>query len=268
MRLRIVLALAALLGLGPALRAHAAAPVIAAVIAQAETGIGLGLSGTYTQYHESLGPVSDSENGGLAGFEFRASRLGEGGPASLYTALIYDFSGGFLGYDGFTQDGLGYAARDRAFFNHVEVRLGRGFALMPGMELIPFLAGGYQNWYRNMTGPAGYGEFYQAGLAGAGLKLDLAATDDLVLSASAEGAAVIGGSVSAPALDFSGGFGASGEEAVRLGADWRLDGNWHVFLGLGVSHFSYTGSGIDNGFYEPPSGTLQLRSVLGMSYGF
>lgn len=259
------LALAILLGRGAMTDAHAANPAIDA----AETSIGLGLSGNYTHYHESLGPVSDSEDGALAGFELRANRLGIGaGISNLYTALVYDFSGGFLGYNGFTQDGLIYNAQDRAFFNHVEVRLGRGFALTPDMELIPFVTGGYQNWYRNITGPAGYGEFYQAGLAGIGLKLDVAATNDLVLSASAEGISVLGGSVSAPSLDFRGSFGTSGEEAVRLGADWRLDRNWHVFLGLGVEHFNYTGSGLDNGFYEPSSSTIQVRSELGMSFGF
>jgi hypothetical protein len=259
------LILAILLGCGALISADAANPAITA----AETSIGLGLSGTYTHYHESLGGDSDSEDGGLGGIGLRASRLGGGtGLNSLYAALAYDFSGGFLGYNGFTQDGLAYRAQDRAFFNHVEVRLGRGFALTPDTELIPFFAGGYQNWFRNIAGSAGYGEFYQAGLAGIGLKLDVAATNDLVLSASAEGLAVMGGSVSAPALDFKGGFGTSGQESIRLGANWRLDRNWHVFLGLGVEHFNYTGSGLDNGFYEPPSSTLQVRSELGMSFGF
>ena len=264
-RLRYAFALATLVGCFAVGEAWAGNSAIQA----AETNISIGLSGSYSHYHESLGSLSDTESGGLGGFTVGASRLGGGlGSEAFYAALSYDFSGGFLAYDGFTQTGSIYDARDRAFFNHVEIRLGDGFALARSMELIPFFAGGYQNWYRNVTGSAGYGEFYQAGLLGAGLKLDVAASSSLVLSAAAEGLAVVHGSISAPALGLNAGFGTSGEESVRLGADWRLDPRWHVFAGLGVTHFDYTGSKLDNGFYEPPSMTVQIQSEIGLKFGF
>jgi hypothetical protein len=136
------------------------------------------------------------------------------------------------------------------------------------MELIPFFAGGYQDWYPNITGPAGYRELYQAELLGAGLKLDVAANSRLVLSAEAEGLAVTHDSISAPALELNAPFGITGEESVRLGADWRFGRNWHIFPGLGATHFDYTGSKPENGFYEPPSTTLQLQSIAGMKFGF
>lgn len=98
-----------------------------------------------------------------------------------------------------------------------------GFALARTMKLIPFFAGGYQeDGHRHITGPVGNGEFYQAGLREAGLKLDIAANAKLVLSAAAEGSAVMHGSISAPALRLNAGFGASGEESVRLGAGLRV----------------------------------------------
>jgi hypothetical protein len=264
-QLKYARALAMLMGCLALPKAHADNPAIQA----AETNIGVGLAGSYFHYHENLGNLSDTESGGLGGFNFNASRLGAGsGHENFYVALIYDFSGGFLPYNGFSQGGAVYDAQDRAFFNHVEIRVGDGFALARNVELIPFLAGGYQNWYRNITGPGGYGEFYQAGLLGAGLKLDVAATSSLVLSVAAEGLAVMRGSIAAPALGLNAGFGTSGEESVRLGADWRLDPRWHVFAGLGITHFGYTGSKLDNGFYEPPSMTVQLRSEIGLKFGF
>ncbi len=263
--IRYAVTLATLMGCFALQKARADNPAIQA----AETNVSVGLSGSYVHYHESLGELSDTESGGLGGFELGASRLGRTlNYNHVYSALIYNFSGGFLGYNGFAQDGSFYDAQDRSFFNHVEIRLGNGFAVTQATELIPFLAGGYQNWYRNITGPIGYGEFYQAELFGGGLKLDVAASSSLVVSAAAEGLAVVRGSISAPALGLDSSFGTSGEESVRLGADWRLDQSWHVFAGLGVTHFDYTGSKPKNGFYEPPSATLQLNSEIGLQFGF
>lgn len=243
----------------------AAAPAIAS----AETGLAVGLTGSYVHYQENLGPLSDSESGGLAGFSARLSRLGTVyGVSDVYAALNYQFSGGMIGYDGFTQPGQPYHTADRAFFNQVEVRLGQGFTIANGAEVIPFISGGFQNWYRNIGGASGLGEYYQAGEAGVGIKFDLVASPLLVLSASAEGTALFGGSVSAPALQFNGNFGTSGEQRVSLGADYRVGGQWHLFAGLGVTHFNYSGSKADNGFFEPESSTVVVRSELGVAFGF
>ncbi|HQT75071.1 MAG TPA: hypothetical protein PLX84_14140, partial [Acidiphilium sp.] len=132
----------------------------------------------------------------------------------------------------------------------------------------PFVALGYQSWSRNIGGSGGYGSFYHTVLAGVGAKLDYAASGRLVLSAAAEGVAVLGGGVSTPALGLSGGFGASGEEDVRLGADWRLDDVWHVFAGLEMRHFNYAGTKPANGVYEPTSGTFAARGEMGVTFGF
>ncbi len=101
------------------------------------------------------------------------------------------------------------------------------------------------------------------------MKLDLAASPLLVVSAVAEGFAVLGGTVSAPSQDFSAGFGASAEERVSLDADYQLTDAWHAFAGVGLTHYGYTGSkpGVA-GIYEPLSTTFQLNSVFGFAYGF
>ncbi|MCU4159413.1 hypothetical protein AiwAL_04750 [Acidiphilium sp. AL] len=271
LRLSGWLALAALVG-GAARGASPPTPVNPA-IAAAETRVALGVSVSGFLYRESFGGVSARESGVLPGFMASMSRLGPVlGVPDVYTGVVYDFSGGPLAYRGYVQgsgQGLSpYDATDHARFNHVEVRLGRALALTSSVDLIPFVVAGYQNWYRNVGGPAGYGEFYRAALAGVGAKLDVAVSDELVLSASAEGMAVLGGRASAPALDFTGNFGTSGEETVRLGADWRLGNVWHVFAGLGVRHFDYAGSGLNNGYYEPPSRTLEFQSEIGVAFGF
>jgi hypothetical protein len=249
--------LAVLLSLSGFAQANAATPPIAA----AETQL-------------QLGP-QDTESGALLGFRAGASALvpsGLGGALpDLYTGLGYNFSAGFLNYKGNLQSPgyPPYQASDNAYYNTAIVRLGLGAPLRNGMEVIPYIAGGYQNWYRNIGGTGGYSEFYQSGLAGGGIKLDFATSPVLVLSASAEGLAVIGGGRSGPSQNFSGDFGNSAEERVSLDADYRLSNAWHAFAGLGVTHYEYAGSRPGaSGVYEPLSTTLQINSLFGIAYGF
>ncbi len=251
--------------------ARAASPSIAAD----ESVVRLGLTGGYTGYEENIQP-QDTESGALLGFDAGLSVLSPSGLSrfgwpDIYASATYQFSGGLLDYHG-NLDGQGqnpYTARDHDFYNTVIVRLGFGRPITMAAELIPFAAGGYQSWNRNIQGNAGYGEFYQAGLMGGGLKLDLAASPLLVVSAVAEGFAVIGGSVSAPSQNFTAGFGASAEERVSLDADYRLSDAWHAFAGVGLTHYGYTGSkpGGEE-VYEPLSTTFQVNSVFGFAYGF
>ncbi|MGC9268986.1 hypothetical protein [Acidiphilium sp.] len=93
-------------------------------------------------------------------------------------------------------------------------------------------------------------------------------TDRLVMSAMAEDLAVVGGRASAPVPGFAGDFGTSGEEAVRLGGDWDLGNAIHLTADLGVRHFNYGGSGLNDSLYEPPSVTLVVRSEVGVALGF
>jgi hypothetical protein len=199
------------------------------------------------------------------------SNLGGAGFWDLYTGVGYDFSAGLLHYNGNLQnpEHTPYRTNDNGYYNTAIVRLGLGAPLRDGAEVIPYFAGGYQNWYRNIGGQAGYNEFYQSGLIGGGIKLDIATSPLLVVSASAEGLAVIGGGVSVPSQNFSGNFGGSAEERVSLDADYRLNNSWHAFAGLGITHNEYAGSRPnDLGAYEPLSTTLQVNSLFGIAYGF
>jgi hypothetical protein len=260
--------LLALVSMSPA---SAAAPAIYA----AESSVRLGLTAGYGNYEENVQP-KDVEAGPLLGFEAGVSSLsptsiGRFGWPDLYASAAYDFSAGLFQYHGNVQNAENtvYSARDDSYYNTVIVRLGLGRPIASNTEIIPYAAGGYQNWYRNVGGPAGYGEFYQTGMIGGGVKVDVAATPFLVVSAAAEGFAVIGGTVSAPSQNFSGSFGTSAEERVSLDADYRLNNSWHLFAGLGVTHYNYSGTRPNSiGAYEPLSTTLQVNSMLGLAYGF
>jgi hypothetical protein len=250
---------------------YAAAPAIKA----AETSVRLGLTAGYGKYEENVQP-QDTEAGALLGFEAGVSSLtptsiGRFGWPDLYADADDNFSAGLFQYRGNLQNAerTPYSARDASYYNTAIVRLGLGRPVSGNAEIIPYVAGGYQNWYRNVGGRAGYGEYYQAGLLGGGLKLDIVAGPLLVVSAAAEGYAVIGGMISVPSKDFSGNFGTSAEERVSLDADYRLNNEWHAFAGLGITHYVYTGSKASSlGVYEPPSTTFQVNSLFGLAYGF
>ncbi len=250
---------------------QAAAPSINA----AETTVHLGLTAGYGNYEENVQP-QDTEAGALLGVEagvgsLTPSGFGRFGWPDVYANVSYDFSAGFLDYRGnlLDQDNTPYLAHDRSYYNTAIVRLGLGRPISGDAEIIPYAAGGYQNWYRNVGGAAGYGEFYQTGMVGGGLKLDVAATPLLMVSADAEGFAVTGGGVSVPSQNFSGDFGTSAEERVSLDAEYRLNDSWHAFAGLGVTHYGFTGSRAGgSGAYEPLSTTLQVNSIFGLAYGF
>jgi hypothetical protein len=250
--------------------AQAASPAVTA----AETQLQLGLTAGYGNYEENIFP-QDTESGALLGFRAGVSALTPspmgGVLPDFYADLGYDFSAGFLNYKGNLQSpgNPSYQTSENGYYNTAIVRLGLGAPLSNGTELIPYIAGGYQNWYRNIGGDAGYSEFYQSGLIGGGLKLDVAAGRAWVLSASAEGLAVVGGGISVPSQNFSSDFGTSAEERVSLDADYRLTNAWHAFAGLGVTHYEYTGTKPGKqGIYEPLSTTLQVNSLFGLAYGF
>ncbi len=244
-------------------------------IAAAETSARLGVTAGYSTYEENLFP-QDTENGALLGLHAGLTALtpyglSEIGLPDLYTGVEYDFSAGFLNYHGNLQTAgyPPYRANDTDYYNTAIVRLGLGKPVTGGMEVIPYIAGGYQNWYRNIGGPAGYNALYQSGLIGGGIKLDVTASPLVVLSVAAEGLGVVGGGVSVPSLSFSGNFGTSAEERVSLDADYRLTNAWHAFAGLGISHYEYAGSKPNAfGSYEPLSTTFQVNSLFGIAYGF
>ena len=245
----------------------------------AETNLNISLSALHTQYHENARPGSgDDENGFSGGGGVGASVLlpepGLFRDAALYTAISLNLSAGNLRYGGhYLATGLPAEATDRAVFLRAEGRLGMGFALRQGVELIPFLAGGYQSWNRNidLRGQIGTDEQYTAGLLGAGMRLDVPVTQRLVLSGTAEMLALFAGHIVANGVGFNHGLGGSAEERFALGGNYAIQGPLHGFITLDWEHFNYAGSKptlSSGGFYEPLSTTTQFGVNLGAAYSF
>lgn len=256
-------------------------------ILAAETNLNFSGSFMHTQYHENY-PVygqGDDENGSSGGFGIGASvllpRMLVWPNVDLYSALDYEFSGGNLNYVGHYQDGTPLDTVDRAVFNRIEARAGLGFPLLDGVEMIPFIAAGYQAWNRNVdiAGDIGTDEHYTSTLLGGGLKVDAPVTNRLVLSGSAEMLAMIASSFSVNNLHVSQGLGGSAQEKLALGADYAVSGKFHVFATTYWEHFNYAGDKptysdvveIDGNYYnitEPLSTTTQIGANIGVAYSF
>jgi hypothetical protein len=192
--------------------------------------------------------------------------LAKYGWPDVYAGVSYDFSAGFLHGQGGAGEAL--PGNGSATYNNAIVRLGLGRPVSAHAELIPYIAGGYQNSNFVPHDAGGQGVLSQTGLAGIGMKLDMAGTRLWVISADAEGFALVGGTENGGAAAMSGGFGTNAEERISLGADYRLTGAWHAFAGLGVTHYGEkaqmpAGSG---GFAS--GAAVQVNSMFGVSYGF
>jgi len=256
--------------------ARAASPEVAA----AETQVSVSLGALHTQYHENLSP-GDDENGAAAGFGVAISGLvpfypGRPTAPDIYASLDYEFNAGNLQYGGHYQfSGAPAQATDNAVFNRIEGRAGIGLPLGP-VELIPFVAAGYQSWNRNINNPGAIGtdEFYHAGLFGGGLKLDVPLTPQLVASATGEFLAVAEAGITANGIGVIGSLGAAGEARVTAGLDYAIRPRLHTFASVYWEHFNYAGTRWNDslvpGFEirEPLSTTTQFGGLVGVGYSF
>jgi hypothetical protein len=204
--------------------ACAATPVINA----AESAVRLGFAAGSGEYDAYITPQG-TESGRLIGISGGISTLtstafGRFGWPDLYAGATYDFSAVLMPYKNNMRKSQNTPdiALENVHSNTVVVKLGIGRPLGERGEFAPYTAGGYQNSYREIGRSAGYGGCYQAELIGGGLKLDVVANPVLVLSANAEGFAVVGGTVFVPSESASGSFGGGVEERVSLDADYRL----------------------------------------------
>jgi len=251
----------------------------------AETNLNISGAFLHTQYHENAQPgTGDDENGITGGFGVGASlllpRMLVFPNVDLYTALMFNFTAGNLTYGGhYLVSGLPAQASDRAVFDRIEARFGLGFPLIGGWEAIPFIAGGYQGWNRNIEnkGQIGTDEFYNTGLVGAGLKLDLPLTPRLVASATAEAMALFAGNIALNNVNINHGLGGSAQENADIGLDYAVSGPLHAFTTLSWSHFNYAGNkptlstynaSCSCEYFEPLSTTTQFGANVGVAYSF
>ena len=269
--LSVGLSLGACLAVQPA---QGASPAVSA----AETNVNLSVGLMSSQFHENVVP-GDDESGVIPGFGVGVSALfptrpGVASSVDIYSALIYNFDAGNIGYSGhYLVSGAPASATDHAVFNRVEARLGLGFPMVGGMESIPFLAGGYQTWNRNIEAPgtSGTDEFYHSGLFGLGYKLDVPIGAGFVASGTGELLGLAGGGISS--ANWSSTFGVTPEERVELGLDDAVFGRFHLFATAYWQHFNYSGTrpesfGYNYYLYEPFSSTTQIGANFGIGYNF
>ncbi len=244
-------------------------------IIHADNEIGIAATGTLMNYQEkvpsSVGPA-DTESGWMPGFAINYSNMSNiAGISNIYTAINFSRSSGDIAYKGavgYTGHYRPYRGTDSATVYDVTGRVGMGFNLANNMMLTPYVVGGYQHWNRQMLGSAGYTEDYHAGLAGVGAMLQYAATPNLVITATPEFMAVVGGGMTPHIAGLtSASFGTTGEEKIALDADYRVSGNIHLYGGLNYTHFNYTGGPINAGS-EPSSQTSLFAMQAGVAYSY
>ena len=258
-------------------------------IETAETNLNLAVNGQHFQYSENLTP-GDSENGEMPGFTIGASYLQPGlvwpVKADLYTSLSYQFNAGNVAYRG-TQENLitgataPFNTTDRAVMNRIEGRFGMGLNVGHGVMVIPFLAGGYQSWNRNVDSNGVYygDEEYSAALLGGGVRVDAALTPTLVAYGEGEVLGILVGNVTNNDANFSHGMGGSAEERLSAGLDQAVSGPFHVFANGYWEHFNWAGNkptdssivqlaGSYYYLYEPLSTTSEFGLNVGASYAF
>ncbi len=242
-------------------------------ILEANNEIGLAASGTLMNYQEHITPgPSDTESGWMPGFDFKLDSMSNYFVPNFYWAIHYQYASGNINYLGSLMDGTPSNGIDAATTNRVLAKIGIGIPLQTAVMLTPYLAGGYQDWQRNLLGAGGYDETYNAGLVGAGLLLQVAPTTRWVLGLDTELLAVVSGENSSTGLmpyPVHIGFGTSGEERIGLQADYHFQGPWHLFAGTSFTHFNYTG-GINNfaEIDEPSSSTNQFATDVGVAYHY
>lgn len=247
-------------------------------IMNANNEMGIAATGTLMNYQEHVTPgPADTESGWMPGFGVKYSLMQNiMGVNNAYVAIHFNRSSGGINYKGALQTAHGdipTKTTDDATIYDVTGRVGMGMSLSSNMMLTPFVVGGYQHWNRNPQGPGAYTEDYGAGLVGLGAKFQYAPTANLVISATPEFMAVVGGSAQPhiPGIS-SAKFGTSGEEKLSVGADYRISGHVHLYGGLSYTHFNYTGGPLfadgQHIGYEPLSSTNLFGMQLGVAYNF
>lgn len=245
----------------------------------ANTQVGLGLIVQRFDYNESTAsiPHLDSERGFVPGLQATVSAMAPVADVSnVYVMGRFTWLNGRTEYSAVagpvTSDRSGADVRD------VEVRFGKGFDIATSWMLTPYLGAGYRSWERNGSnrlGPFGYREIYQHGYVGAGLLLQWAATDRLVLS----GSGLLGTTLSPRmAASFNGGaaitpedytLGSSTLTMAGLSADYAITPEWHANAGVDYLDFRYGASPVSaTGYYEPDSRTSNWSVKAGFGYSF
>ena len=245
-------------------------------ILSADNNISAAFNDTNMNYQENITKMpADSETGFMPGFTLGTSFLGSVyGVSNLYADIHYTRDSGAIAYKGSLNTGAVYDTTDNSTTNRVVGRVGVAFPVASNVVLTPYVAGGYQEWNRNLTGQYGYSENYSSGLVGVGGLAQYSPMNRVVLTANANIEAIVGGGMTPSNVPLYGNtlgtasFQTSGEENLGVSANYEFAPSWSVFAGLKYTHFTYTGGALLHGAVEPSSATNLFGVDTGIAYNF
>lgn len=217
----------------------------------------------------------DTESGRVPGFSLAVSRMTDYWIENGYFEAEYDYANGRTKYIGSYQGGVygDVVTTSGAVLSNYGIRYGKGFVLNNELMLTPYAELGHHKWDRGVN----YGEIYDHDYYGVGGLLQYSPISSLVLSfntlygnTAASKIAVISG----PGMNgFSGGLGNSRLFKYGLAADYELDKNIYVKVGIEVMNFKYGISAvhpIGGGWvaWEPDSSTRYTTIKFGIGRAF
>lgn len=218
--------------------------------------------------------VLDSEKGAQPAVLLSATGQGEFlGFNDIYTNATLGYSHGNTKYDGYLQsmDGsqplVPYKTTTKNTTLDLGLKVGKVFNLTAARSaaLTPYVAYGYHNWNRDMSGdPYGYKETYQHHTLGVGLLGQVAATDNLVLSADYSIGRTLGADMKLADARFK--LGSNTSHQFALGADYALTKKLHLNAQYRLSVFKYSESPVVGGMLEPSSKTIENSFLVGVGY--
>ncbi|MET0222073.1 MAG: hypothetical protein ABW213_15585 [Tardiphaga sp.] len=245
----------------------------------ANTQVGLGIVGHHVDYNEttSFAPRFSSERGWVPGLQATVSAMAPMADiTNVYVMGRISWIKGTTQYSAFagpvTSDRSGADMRD------ADVRFGKGFDVAANWMVTPYLGAGYHDWdrdFNNRSGPFGYRELYQHGYVGAGVLLQWAPTQQLVISANG----LAGTTFNAKMTTFFNGGALITPQDYRLGnsamylaglsTDLAITREWHLNAGIDYATWRYGASppGTD-GSLEPDSRTAIWTVKAGFGYSF
>jgi hypothetical protein len=269
--------------LGPALRLAAVIVLLSFLSFQAKADIQAirgsdnalwaAFGTSFLNYKETIAPpdIPDSEHGWMPSIALGGSFLGNNG---LYMALEGDYSFGNADYNGALLDNNGiydipYKGTTQESIANFDGKVGEGFALGGNFMFIPYADLGFHTWDRKGQSSAlayGFDEKYENFQALAGLLLQFAPTNRLVLSAYGSGGTTFAAQMKTYGTTFD--LGSSG--VYKLGGKVGFDLTKHteMFTALDYHYFSYGQSPMNRIGYEPTSHTSDTAVRVGVSYHF
>ncbi|NLH82482.1 MAG: hypothetical protein GX458_16790 [Phyllobacteriaceae bacterium] len=227
---------------------------------------------------DSSGGRLDSERGWLPGVEVSGSLMQNWVVDNFYLYGQFKWVNSPTTYTGSYIGGTygDIMQHDGATVVGADFRIGEGFAAWDRAMVTPYAGLGFRNWTRTVNGTGGLREDYRHGYAGAGLMVQYAPADHLVVgvngliggtfAAEMETSLLTGGAV-IPVGKYK--LGSRAIYMAGANIDYAFANNVHVSTGVDYVGYGYGRSPQDAyGIYEPDSTTHDVTIKVGLGYSF